>query len=177
MQLLWLLLQAAYTEHRCTLILVRTETGTGIPAIGEDRKAEPDARPLQALRLPGQEKMEGSIASPRLEPARQRQRLIVLEPNARRPELCRRTWLMQKRRSRTPAPRTWSLCCLEHSAVWLERFTEQGLLVKQRKNRTIYHGTCAAHFHSSCGVVVEWQMYVSHCTCGALSIALVVRCT
>ena len=133
MQLLWLLLQAAYTEHRCTVILVRTETGIGIPAIGEDRKAEPDARPLQALRLPGQEKMEGSIASPRLEPARQRQRLIVLEPNARRPELCRRTWLMQKRRSRTPAPRTWSLCCLEHSAVWLERFTEQGLLVKQRK--------------------------------------------
>ena len=88
---------------------------------------------LQALGLTSDEKMERSIASPRLEPARQRQRLIVLEPNARRPELCRRTWLMQKRRSRTPDPRTWSLCCLQHSAVWLERFTEQGLLVKQRK--------------------------------------------
>ena len=133
MQLLGQLLQAASTEHTCTLILLRTETGTAIPAIGEDRKAEPDARPLQALRLPGQEKMEGSIASPRLEPARQRQRLIVLEPNARRPELCRRTWLMQKRRSRTPDPRTWSRRCLQHSAVWLERFTEQGLLDKQRK--------------------------------------------
>ena len=60
----------------------------------------------------------------------------------------------------------------QHGAVCLERFTSQGLLVKQRKNRSIYHGTCAAHFHSSCGVVVEWQMYVSHCTCGALSIAL-----
>ena len=75
MQLLWQLLQAASTEHTCTLILLRTETGSAIPAIGEDRTAEPDARPLQALRLPGQEKMEGSIASPRLEPARQRQRL------------------------------------------------------------------------------------------------------
>ena len=65
----------------------------------------------------------------------------------------------------------------QHGAVCWKRFTSQGLLVKQRKNRIIYHGTCAAHFHSSCGVVVEWQMYVSHCTCAALSIALVVRCT
>ena len=64
----------------------------------------------------------------------------------------------------------------QHGAVCLERFASQGLLVKQRKKRSIYHGTCAAHFFSSCGVVVEWQMYVSHCTCGALSIALVVRC-
>ena len=156
MQLLWQLLQTASTEHTCTLILLRTETGTATPAIGEDHKAEPNARPLQALRLPGQEKMEGSIASPRLEPVRQRQRLIVLEPDARRPELCRRTSLMQKRRSRTPARRTWSLCCLHHSAVCLERFTSQGFLVKHRKNRSIYHGTCAARFHSSCGVVLEW---------------------
>ena len=62
-------------------------------------------------------------------------------------------------------------------AVCLEGFTSQGLLVKQRKNRSIYHGTCVAQFHVSCGVVLEWQMYVSHCTCGALNIALVVRCT
>ena len=26
------------------------------------------------------------------------------------------------------------------------------------KWRSIYHGTCAAHFHSSFGVVVEWAM-------------------
>ena len=65
----------------------------------------------------------------------------------------------------------------QHGAVCLKRFTSQGLLVKQRKHRGIYHGTCAAHFHSSSVVVVEWNMYVSHCTCGALSIALVVRCT
>ena len=33
------------------LPMTGTETGTAIPAIGEDRKAEPDARPLQTLRL------------------------------------------------------------------------------------------------------------------------------
>ena len=54
-----------------------------------------------------------------------------------------------------------------------ERLTSQGLPVKQRKNITMYHGTCGAQFHSSCGVVVEWQMYASHCTCGAQSISLV----
>ena len=60
------------------------------------------------------------------------------------------------------------LCALElgrmllgrqHGAVCWKRFTSQGLLVKQRKNRIIYHGTWAAHFHSSCGVVVEWLMW------------------
>ena len=30
--------------------------------------------------------------------------------------------------------------------------------VAQKKWRSIYHGTCAAHFHSSFGVVVEWAM-------------------
>ena len=54
-----------------------------------------------------------------------------------------------------------------------ERLTSQGLPVKQRKNITMYHGTCGAQFHSSCGVVVEWQMYAWHCTCGAQSISLV----
>ena len=44
----------------------------------------------------------------------------------------------------------------QHGAVSWKRFTSQGLLVKPRKNRIIYHGTCAAHFHLSCGVVVEW---------------------
>ena len=65
----------------------------------------------------------------------------------------------------------------QHGAVCLKRFTSQALVLKQRKHRSIYHGTCDAHFHSSCGVVVEWQMYVSHCTCGAQSSALMVRCT
>ena len=47
----------------------------------------------------------------------------------------------------------------QHRAVCLERFSLQGLLVSQRKKGLIiYHGTCAAHFHSSFGVVVEWAM-------------------
>ena len=30
--------------------------------------------------------------------------------------------------------------------------------VAKKTRRSIYHGTCAAHFHSSFGVVVEWAM-------------------
>ena len=47
---------------------------------------------------------------------------IVLEPDAGRPELCRRTWLMQKRRSRTPAPRTCSLCIFQHKMARFRLF-------------------------------------------------------
>ena len=67
----------------------------------------------------------------------------------------------------------------QHGAVCLKRFTSQGLLVKQRKNRSIYHGTCAAHFHSSWGVCggvanvcIALHMWCAeHCTCGALHVA------
>ena len=40
--------------------------------------------------------------------------------------------------------------------------SRRGCLCSAEKNRSIYHGTCAAHVHSSCGVVVEWKcMYRS----------------
>ena len=133
LQSLWPLRQTASTEHTCTLIFFRTETGTATPAIGEEHKAEPDARPLRLLRLPRRAQMQGSIVSPRLEPVRQRQRLIVLEPDARRPDLWRGTSFMQKRWSRTPARRTWSLWSLHHSAVVWSGSPRRGCLSRKQK--------------------------------------------
>ena len=47
-------------------------------------------------------------------------------------------------------------------ATWrsfLEAVHLAGVACEVKKNRIIYHGTWAAHFHSSCGVVVEWLMW------------------
>ena len=112
------------------LIFLWTETGTAIRVIGQDHKAEANARPLLALRLPGEEKMGGSIASPALEPVRQRQRLFVLEPDGRRLVFCRRTSLTQRSRSLWWTRWTWNPWCFHHSAVRLGRCTSQGLLLK-----------------------------------------------
>ena len=60
------------------------------------------------------------------------------------------------------------VCCASARPHVVGQATSHGLFgavqlagvagVAQKKRRSIYHGTCAAHFHSSFGVVVAWAM-------------------
>ena len=61
----------------------------------------------------------------------------------------------------------------QHGAVCLERFTSQGLLVKRRKNRNIYHGSFVMWGGGGvANVCIALHMWCAeHCTCGALHVA------
>ena len=58
----------------------------------------------------------------------------------------------------------------QHGAVCLKRFTSQGLLVKRRKNRNIYHGSFVMWGGGGvANVCIALHMWCAeHCTCGVL---------